>query len=103
MTIDTTRSAGGRDEYSWSGEENQMRKNRNMGSRLKRVPVVVLACVGVIALALGLAGPANADPSTTYVGVGSDTIQDVMDQFVNDESPGEIGSWDAVNPVTAAA
>jgi phosphate transport system substrate-binding protein len=80
-----------------------MRKLRITSTRLKRVPVAVVACAGLTAIAIGLAGPANADPATTYVTVGSDTIQDVMNQFVTDEFPGQIGSWDAVNPVTSAA
>ncbi len=32
-------------------------------------------------LVVGVAGPASADPTTTYVAVGSDTIQDVMNGF----------------------
>src|SRR6266568_1344520 len=71
--------------------------------RLLRVPVVAIAVAGLGAAAIGLAAPAAADPSTTYVTVGSDTVQDVMNQFTSDEFPGLIGSWDAVNPVTGAA
>lgn len=74
-----------------------------MSSTLKRVPIAVVVCAGFIAAGIGLAGPANADPSTSYVAVGSDTIQDVMNQFAADETPGAIGSWDAVNPVSAVA
>ena len=59
---------------------------------------------GAVALAVsaGLvvanAGPAAADPATAYVAVGSDTIQDVMDQFALIVGGGAVGSWDAVNP-----
>lgn len=61
----------------------------------------VAALVG--AVAVGLAAPAAADPVTTYVTVGSDTTQDVMDQVAKDRGNGVAGSWDAVNPVTAVA
>jgi phosphate transport system substrate-binding protein len=75
-----------------------------MGAAFRRVPTAVAAVAGLTALALGVAvAPASADPSTTYVTVGSDTIQDVMNQFASDEFPGQIGSWNAVNPTTAVA
>lgn len=80
-----------------------MRRNRNMRARLKAVPVVAVVFAAVIGLTVAFAGPASADPATTYVTVGSDTIQDVMNQFATDEFPGQIGSWDAVNPVTGTA
>lgn len=80
-----------------------MRRNRTVRARLKAVPVVAVVCAGLTALTIAFAGPANADPNTTYVAVGSDTTQDVMDQFAIDEFPGQIGSFDAVNPVTATA
>ena len=78
-------------------------RNRSVRARLKAAPVVAVLCAGLTALTVAFAGPANADPSTSYVAVGSDTTQDVMDQFAADEFPGQIGSWDAVNPVTATA
>ncbi|HEX4705704.1 MAG TPA: hypothetical protein VH352_26535, partial [Pseudonocardiaceae bacterium] len=74
-----------------------------MRVRLRSVPVVAIALAGITALGIIVAGPANADPTTTFVVVGSDTTQNVMDQFMSDEFPGQIGSWDAVNPVTQAA
>ena len=80
-----------------------MRRNRNMRARLKAVPVVAVVFAAVTGLTVAFAGPASADPATTYVTVGSDTIQDVMNQFATDEFPGQIGSWDAVNPVTGTA
>jgi len=61
----------------------------------------VAALVG--AVSVGLASPASADPVTTYVAVGSDTTQDVMDQVAKDRGNGVVGSWDAVNPVTTTA
>ncbi|GAA5184638.1 substrate-binding domain-containing protein [Rugosimonospora acidiphila] len=55
------------------------------------------------AFVVGVAGPASADPTTTFVGVGSDTIQDVMNQLASTVGGGLVGSYDAVDPVTAAA
>jgi ABC-type phosphate transport system substrate-binding protein len=76
-----------------------MRSLRNMSvRRVLRVPVVALAVAGLAAAAVVVAAPASADPVTTYATVGSDTIQDVMNQFAADQFPGLIGSWDAVNP-----
>lgn len=75
-----------------------MRKIRNMSSGLKRMTVVIGTCAGAAALVVGLAGPAMADPGTTYVTVGSDTVQDVENQFATDFGNGTLGSWDAVNP-----
>lgn len=61
--------------------------------------VAVTASVGLVA---GVAGPASADPTTTYVAVGSDTTMDVMNGIARGIGLGFIGSWDAVNPVTLA-
>jgi phosphate transport system substrate-binding protein len=80
-----------------------MRKIRSFSLMARSVPVVAIAMAGLAALAVGIAGPAAADPATTFVTVGSDTVQDVMNQFTADEFPGLIGSWDAVNPVSGAA
>lgn len=57
--------------------------------------LVVTVAAGVV---VGVSGPASADPATTYVAVGSDTIQDIMDQFATSVGSGAVGSWDAVNP-----
>jgi phosphate transport system substrate-binding protein len=80
-----------------------MRKIRNLSSGLKRLPIALGVVGGVAALAIGLAGPANADPGTSFVAVGSDTVQDVENQFATDFGNGAIGSWDAVNPATPTA
>jgi ABC-type phosphate transport system substrate-binding protein len=80
-----------------------MRKIRSFSLRARSVPVVAVAMAGLAALAVSVASPASADPSTSFVTVGSDTVQDVMNQFTSDEFPGLIGSWDAVNPVTGVA
>lgn len=66
--------------------------------RLRSLFVLGALTVGLSALTLGLAGPAAADPTTTYVAVGSDTTQDVMDAFASSVGRGTVGSWDAVNP-----
>jgi phosphate transport system substrate-binding protein len=62
-----------------------------------------MAVVGFTGLALSQATPALADPTVTLVAVGSDTIQDVYNQFGLDAAGNLLGSYDAVNPVTAAA
>jgi hypothetical protein len=71
-----------------------------------------LIAVGVIAAGAGSlvlqSTPAMADPISQYVVVGSDTVQDVYNQFaadfgsltVNGISASEIGSQNATNPVT---
>jgi hypothetical protein len=75
--------------------------------RLTRLKSLVAAS----AISLGLVGaglvaavqPASADPSFSYVAVGSDTIQDVMNAFAHAAEGGEFASYNAVNPVTATA
>ena len=79
-----------------------MRKIRNTGVWRRGLPALAVVA-GLAALSIGFASPASADPTTSYVGVGSDTIQDVMNGFSADEPPGLIGSWNAVNPVSAVA
>jgi hypothetical protein len=71
--------------------------------RRRGVLAVGALCIGFGALAFGLAAPAAADPTTTYVLVGSDTTQDVMDAFAANVGRGLLGSWDAVNPGTGIA
>jgi ABC-type phosphate transport system substrate-binding protein len=66
---------------------------------------VVAAAAAAMALVVGAATPAMADPATgtfkSLSGVGSDTIQDVMNGM-GSQIPA-IGSYDAVDPVTLAA
>jgi ABC-type phosphate transport system substrate-binding protein len=78
-----------------------MTRELRRGWRVALTLGTVAALVG--AVAVGLAAPASADPVTTYVSVGSDTTQDVMDQVAKERGNGVVGSWDAINPVTAAA
>jgi phosphate transport system substrate-binding protein len=61
------------------------------------------AVVGFSTFALAQTTPAMADPTETLVAVGSDTIQDVYNQFSTDAAGNLLGSYDAVNPVTGAA
>jgi phosphate transport system substrate-binding protein len=60
----------------------------------------IVAATATAGLVVGVAGPAAADPTTSLVGVGSDTTQDVMDDISVKVSGGLLGSWDAVDPVT---
>jgi hypothetical protein len=59
------------------------------------------AVVGFTALTVVYSAPAFADPAVVFVAVGSDTTQDVMNQFSYDIGANELGSYNAVNPVTA--
>jgi ABC-type phosphate transport system substrate-binding protein len=61
--------------------------------------IVATASAGLV----GIVSPASADPVTTYVAVGSDTTQDVMNGLARGIGGGLIGSWDAINPVTGVA
>lgn len=71
-------------------------------TRLKSLVVIGTATLGMAGLGLAAAGPAAADPAVSYVVVGSDTTQDVMNGFAAGVSLGIMGSYNAVNPVTAA-
>jgi hypothetical protein len=59
---------------------------------------VMVSVAGVLATQTN----ALADPSVTYLVVGSDTIQDVYNQFGLDFAGNLIGSFNATNPVTNA-
>jgi len=71
-------------------------------TRLKSLVVVGTVTLGMAGLGIAAAGPAAADPATQYVLNGSDTVQDVDDAFAAAVNLGVLGSWDAVNPVTAS-
>ncbi len=70
--------------------------------------LVTLVSAG--ALTMGLAGfgvvmtsgPALADPTCQEVATGSDTIQDVMNQYSVDLGTNELCSFNAVDPVTGS-
>ncbi len=61
---------------------------------------LVLAAVSGVAIAQTT--PALADPTEELVVVGSNTTQLVWDAFATAAAGNEIGSYDAVNPVTGA-
>src|SRR6185437_16250898 len=69
----------------------------------KGIAAVSLAMLGFTGLALAQVTPAMADPTEVYVAVGSDTTQDIMNQSAVDTAGNTLGSYNAVNPVTAAA
>ena len=58
---------------------------------------------GMAGFAVAAAGPASADPHQIYAVVGSDTTQDVMNQYALDLGVNTLGSWNAVDPVTNTA
>jgi hypothetical protein len=75
-----------------------------------RPRLVTLATVGTVTLGfagLGIAaisaGPALADPTTQEIAVGSDTIQDVMNQYSVDLTGNLLGSYNAIDPVSGVA
>jgi hypothetical protein len=72
-------------------------------ARFKSLVAVGAITLGFAGAGLAAAGSAAADPAVSYVMVGSDTIQDVMNGFAGAVSDGIIGSYNAVNPVTATA
>jgi phosphate transport system substrate-binding protein len=60
-----------------------------------------VAAAGMVGVVAAQTTPALADPAstpTTYVAVGSDTTQDVMNAIAANIGGNAIGSWNAVNP-----
>jgi ABC-type phosphate transport system substrate-binding protein len=83
------------------------------GQNVRIVSKLLVAATTAAAVTAMMATPALADPPTgvtpkpgDVVGVGSDTIQNVFDQFSHDynatHSTGKLYSWDALNPKTGA-
>jgi len=70
--------------------------------KLKGFVTAAAIAGGITAIAIGMAGPAAADPAavSTIAGAGSDTIQDVMNQLATDDGGNLVGSWDAFKPGT---
>jgi ABC-type phosphate transport system substrate-binding protein len=64
---------------------------------------VGIGAMGLTGVLIAQTTPAIADPTQTLVVVGSDTIQDVYNQFALDAGGNLIGSYNATNPVTNAA
>ena len=79
-------------------------KPTKLSRRLKVRGAIALGmtAVGLTGVLLAQATPALADPTETLVVVGSDTIQDVYNQFSNDAGGNLVGSYNATNPVTGA-
>jgi hypothetical protein len=73
----------------------------HQAARFKSLAVVGAVTLGFAGAAFAAAAPASADPAFQFVGVGSDTTQNVMDFYAGQVSGGIIGSYDAINPVTA--
>ncbi len=73
------------------------------GISRKGIAAATLAVAGFAGLAVAQTTPAMADPTVQYVATGSDTIQDIINQVGLDEAGNFLGSYNAVNPVTAAA
>jgi hypothetical protein len=61
---------------------------------------VGVTVLGIAGAGLATAGSALADPVNNYVGVGSNTTQDVMNAFAALTGDGVLGSYDAVAPLT---
>jgi phosphate transport system substrate-binding protein len=80
-----------------------LRGRRLRSRRLQGLVAVTTTVVGLAGFAVAQASPALADPTQSYVSVGSDTIQDVSNQFAIDVAGNQLGSYNAVNPVTGAA
>jgi len=79
-----------------------MKPKPNLGIRGKSAVAASLAVLGFAGLAIAQTTPAFADPTVQFVAVGSDTTQNVMDQFSVDVGGNELGSYDALNPLTQA-
>jgi hypothetical protein len=67
--------------------------------KLRGLLVAGVMAAGVTGLVMNSA-PAHADPSFTMVAVGSDTIQDVYNQFASNLGGTTLASYNALNPVT---
>ena len=74
---------------------------RRQSVRVKALLAAGTATAGFIGLGLASAGPASADPGTTYLAVGSNTTQNIVDAFAT-TTAGLVGSYDAVDPANGA-
>jgi hypothetical protein len=70
--------------------------------KLRGLIAVGVMTAGVSSLVVTQVTPAYADPTQTLVAVGSDTVQDVYNQFALDLGGNELGSYNATNPVTGS-
>jgi hypothetical protein len=70
--------------------------------KLQSLVALGVTFAGLSGFAVSQAVPASADPTETYVVVGSDTIQDVYNAFSLAFGSNRLGSYNATNPVTGA-
>jgi len=71
------------------------------GRRLATLLTAGAVTLGMAGFVVAQAGTASADPQQLFTAVGSDTTQDVMNAFANVTlGSNELGSWNAVNPVS---
>jgi hypothetical protein len=89
-----------------------MKLKSDCGARRRRRPrsrLMVLVTAGTFTIGFAgagialTAGPALADPTCQEAAVGSDTIQDVMNQYSVDLTGNLLCSYNAVDPVSGAA
>ncbi len=73
------------------------------GRSLVGLAAAAVTLLGFAGAGLATAEPALADPVNNYVGVGSNTTQDVIDAFAAVLGDGTIGSYDAWTPITATS
>ncbi len=71
--------------------------------RLTSLAAAGALTLGMAGFAVAQAGPASADPHQVYTTVGSDTTQDIMNQYSLDLGVNTLGSWNATDPVTNTA
>ncbi len=83
--------------------KSHLRPDRGARSRLTTLVAVGALTMGFAGFGVALtAGPALADPTCQEVATGSDTIQDVMNQYSVDLGTNELCSFNAVDPVTGS-
>jgi hypothetical protein len=82
------------------GEAGQPGRSRSRLATLLAVGALTLGMTSYAAVFA--AGPASADPVCQEVAVGSDTIQDVMNQYALDLGGSLLCSYNATDPVTGA-
>ena len=70
--------------------------------KIRSLMAVGVMAAGVGSLVVTQTTPAYADPTQQLVAVGSDTIQDVYNQFALDLGSNTLGSYNATNPVNGA-
>jgi hypothetical protein len=82
------------------GEERQGRSR----SRLMSLVTAATLTLGFAGFGLAMtAGPALADPTCQEIAAGSDTIQDVMNQYSVDLAGNLLCSYNAIDPVSGTA